>query len=52
MLRAHSKHADELSSLASKINVLDEAIGVGIVNKTLRVTIADLISTNPMGEHD
>lgn len=52
MLRAQYKHVYALTILASKIDVLDDAIHLIIVKKTLRVTAMDLIPTNPTDEQD
>lgn len=45
-----NRHGYALATLASKINVLGEAIV--LVRKTLRAIAVDLIPTNPMDEQD
>lgn len=51
-VRKHNKHADVLATLALKIDVLEEAVDVKVIDKTLQATGTYLIPSVPFDEQD
>lgn len=52
MARVHSKQVDALAPLASKTSILNKAITLRIIKKTLWASVADLRPANTINEQD
>lgn len=48
----HNKHSYALATLASKVDVPDEIVGIKVIKRTLRATAADLVPIDSLDEQD